>query len=143
MWRTAFMVVGIPGILIALLVRFTLKEPIRGLSENRDLSDETHSSFDDVLGLLRSRRTFRHLAFADALNAFAGYSTASWTASFMIRSHGMTTGELGTWLAGTLGNRHEGHGTSPMRWNVSADSDRSEKRVVAQAPGARGMVECG
>jgi predicted MFS family arabinose efflux permease len=102
-WRTAFMVVGIPGILIALLVRFTLQEPIRGLSENRDLSEETHSSFVDVLRLLWSRRTFRHLAFAGALNAFAGYSTASWTASFMIRSHGMTTGELGTWLAGIMG----------------------------------------
>jgi len=102
-WRTAFMVVGIPGILIALLVRFTLQEPIRGLSENRDLSEETHSSFIDVLRLLWSRRTFRHLAFAGALNAFAGYSTASWTASFMIRSHGMTTGELGTWLAGIMG----------------------------------------
>ena len=32
-WRTAFLVVGVPGILIALLVRYTLREPIRGLSE--------------------------------------------------------------------------------------------------------------
>lgn len=39
------------------------------------------------------------MAFAAALNAFCGYSVSGWTASFMIRSHGMTTGELGTWLA--------------------------------------------
>jgi len=38
-----------------------------------------------------------------ALNAFAGYSISSWTASFMIRSYGMSTGELGTWLALIIG----------------------------------------
>lgn len=102
-WRVAFMVVGIPGILIALLVRFTLREPIRGLSESRDVSEQTSSSVGDIVRLLWSRKTFRHLAFGAALNAFAGYSTASWTASFMIRSHDMTTGELGTWLAGIMG----------------------------------------
>ena len=37
------------------------------------------------------------------MNAFAGYSTANWIASFMIRSHGMPTGELGTWLALIIG----------------------------------------
>lgn len=102
-WRVAFMVVGIPGLLIALFVRFTLKEPIRGLSENREVTAESNHSFFDVLKLLWSRLTFRHMAFGAALNAFAGYATAGWTASFMIRSHGMTTGELGTWLAGILG----------------------------------------
>ena len=101
-WRTAFLVVGVPGILIALLVRYTLREPIRGLSEQRT-SDADTVPFGNVLSLLMSRASFRHMAFGAALNAFAGYSTSSWTASFMIRSHGMTTGELGTWLALILG----------------------------------------
>ena len=101
-WRTAFFVVGAPGLLIALLVRYTLREPIRGLSEQRQGDGETVPVFD-VLKLLVSRSSFRHMAFGAALNAFAGYSSSSWTASFMIRSHGMTTGELGTWLALILG----------------------------------------
>tara|TARA_B100000902_G_scaffold246228_1_gene233066 strand:+ start:887 stop:2176 length:1290 start_codon:yes stop_codon:yes gene_type:complete len=101
-WRTAFFVVGAPGLLIALLVRYTLREPIRGLSEQRQGDSETVPFFD-VLKLLVSRSSFRHMAFGAALNAFAGYSSSSWTASFMIRSHGMTTGELGTWLALILG----------------------------------------
>ena len=101
-WRTAFLVVGVPGILIALLVRYTLREPIRGLSEQRTSEADT-VPFANVLSLLKSRASFRHMAFGAALNAFAGYSTSSWTASFMIRSHGMTTGELGTWLALILG----------------------------------------
>ncbi len=101
-WRVAFMVVGIPGILLAILVRMTLAEPIRGLAENRQASAAT-VPFGQILGLLWSRRSFRHMAFGAALNAFAGYSTSSWTASFMIRSHGMSTGELGTWLALIIG----------------------------------------
>ena len=101
-WRIAFMVVGIPGLLIAIIVRFSLREPIRGLSENRAASEET-VPFKHVLKLLASRVSFRHMAFGAALNAFAGYSTSSWTASFMIRSHDMTTGELGTYLAGIMG----------------------------------------
>ncbi len=32
-WRTAFMVVGLPGLLVALLVRFTIREPRRGQSD--------------------------------------------------------------------------------------------------------------
>ncbi|MFK7730321.1 MAG: spinster family MFS transporter, partial [Pseudomonadales bacterium] len=103
-WRTAFLVVGAPGILLAVLVRFTLAEPIRGLSENKQHEVEADSTpFLGVMKLLWSRRSFRHMALAGALNAFAGYSTASWTASFMIRSYDMATGELGTWLAFTSG----------------------------------------
>lgn len=97
-WRVAFMVVGAPGILLAVLVRLTLSEPERGMSENKSAAQDA-TPFGAVLALLWSRRSFRHLALGAALNAFAGYSSASWTASFMIRSHGMSTGELGTWLA--------------------------------------------
>ena len=97
-WRVAFMVVGAPGILIAIVVRMTLAEPIRGLSEKKIASDDA-VPFKTVVALLWSRRSFRHMAFGAALNAFAGYSTASWSASFMIRTHEMSTGELGTWLA--------------------------------------------
>ena len=101
-WRVAFFVVGAPGIVVALFVRYTLREPIRGLMEDRqDVATDT--PFPEVLRLLWSRLSFRHLAIGGALNAFAGYSSSNWTASFMIRSHDMSTGELGTWLALIMG----------------------------------------
>ena len=101
-WRVAFFVVGAPGIVVALFVRYTLREPIRGLMEDRqDIATDT--PFPEVLKLLWSRLSFRHLAIGGALNAFAGYSSSNWTASFMIRSHDMSTGELGTWLALIMG----------------------------------------
>ena len=79
-----------------------MREPIRGLMEDRqDVATDT--PFREVLKLLWSRLSFRHLAIGGALNAFAGYSSSNWTASFMIRSHDMSTGELGTWLALIMG----------------------------------------
>jgi predicted MFS family arabinose efflux permease len=101
-WRVAFMVVGIPGIILAIIVRTTVREPIRGLIENKSASDK-QVSFGEVVSLLWQRKTFRHMAFACGLNAFAGYGTVNWLASFFIRSHDMSTGELGTWLALSTG----------------------------------------
>jgi len=101
-WRIAFMVVGIPGILLAILVRTTVREPVRGLMENSTAS-KVQVPFKEVITLLWKRKTFRHMAFACGLNAFAGYGTVNWLASFFIRSHEMSTGELGTWLALSTG----------------------------------------
>ncbi|MEE4146395.1 MAG: MFS transporter [Halieaceae bacterium] len=101
-WRVAFLVVGAPGILLAIFVRLTVAEPVRGLNEQRQ-DNAAPVPLMQVLALLWSRRSFRHMAIGAGLNAFAGYSTSNWTASFMIRSHGMSTGELGTWLSLTIG----------------------------------------
>ena len=97
-WRVAFLVIGVPGIILACIVYATVPEPVRGLLENKKVSDN-QVPFSEVLSGLWQRKTFRHMALACGLNAFAGYGTVNWAASFFIRSHGMTTGELGTWLA--------------------------------------------
>lgn len=96
------MVVGVPGIMLAILVRTTVREPVRGLVENKQASDK-QVPFKDVITLLWQRKTFRHMALACGLNAFAGYGTVNWLASFFIRTHEMSTGELGTWLALSTG----------------------------------------
>jgi len=101
-WRVAFLVIGVPGIILAGIVFATVPEPIRGLLENKKASD-AQVPFSEVVAGLWQRKTFRHMAFACGLNAFAGYGTVNWAASFFIRSHGMTTGELGTWLALSTG----------------------------------------
>ncbi len=101
-WRTAFMVVGVPGVILAFVLRFTLKEPIRGLHDGAPSSKEA-VPFGEVLRVLWSRPTFKHIALGAGLNAFCGYATANWTASFMIRTHNMSTGELGTWLSMIIG----------------------------------------
>lgn len=136
-WRTAFMVVGAPGILLAIIVRFTLKEPIRGLMDNKQASDEG-ASFKQVLSLLWNRKSFRHLALGSALTAFVSYSLVSWTASFMIRIHGMSTGELGTWLALIIG---VGGAVGVFGGGVLADKlGIKDKRWYAWLPALVGLI---
>jgi MFS family permease len=98
-WRTAFLLVGVPGIALALIVRLTLREPPRGHSEAiRDVGPAP-----DPLTVMRAMwrlATFRHLAAAAALHAFVGYGVTAWNAAFLIRSHGMSVGAVGSWLAG-------------------------------------------
>ena len=101
-WRVAFFVVGVPGVLLALVLYLTVPEPIRGLAENK-ASTGDNPSMMTVFKVLLSRRSFLFMALGAAMNAFAGYSTANWVASFMIRTHQMPTGELGTWLALIIG----------------------------------------
>jgi len=108
-WRVAFVVVGLPGVLLAILLRLTVKEPPRGFSEAR--SDAKESTFGEVLSLLWSRKAFRHLAFACALHAFVTYGVGNFMVIFLSRVHGMETIDIGKYyglvagiggLAGTL-----------------------------------------
>ena len=101
-WRTAFLVVGLPGVILGVIVRYTMAEPIRGLYSATPYVAKPVPFFE-VVSLLWSRKSFRHIAMGSGLAAFTGYAAANWLPSFMIRSHGMATGELGVWLALTFG----------------------------------------
>jgi MFS family permease len=96
-WRTAFFVVGLPGIALAAVVRLTLREPPRpvralGASASRD-------TIVAVLRYMQRLASFRHMSLAAALHAFYGYGAAFFLPVFMIRVHGFSEGELSTWLA--------------------------------------------
>jgi MFS family permease len=100
-WRTAFFVVGLPGVALALLVRLTLREPLRGMSDPPAAAPPParRDSTADVLRYMLRLRSFRHMSLAAALHAFYGYGAAFFLPVFMIRVHGFGEGELGTWLA--------------------------------------------
>jgi predicted MFS family arabinose efflux permease len=101
-WRMAFFVVGLPGILLALIVRFSLQEPPRGMAEGRaDTADQP--GVKETLVYLWQKKSFRHMSFAAALTAFVGYGFIVWAPAFLIRSYGMSTGEVGTWFGLILG----------------------------------------
>ncbi len=98
-WRTAFVVVAIPGIFLALLVRFVIKEPPRGMAEKR--SDMAPPGFFKVMGFLWERSSFRHLAFACALHAFVTYGIGNFMPLFLGRVHGMPILDVG-WYYGLI-----------------------------------------
>jgi len=125
-WRNAFLVVGIPGVLLAILVRLTVREPPRGHTEAVKKSVEP-VPFSTVVRTMWGFRSFRQIAFGAATQAFVGYGAIAWMPAFLIRTHGMSSGEagtvlgliigiaggIGTVLSGVIGDRL---GTRDVRW---------------------------
>ena len=101
-WRIAFFVVGVPGILLAIIFRLTVQEPKRGQAEGRaDTKDQPN--IIETAKFLWSKKSFRHLAFGASLAAFVGYGAITWLPSFFQRSYGMQTGDVGWYLGLILG----------------------------------------
>ena len=96
-WREAFFIVGVPGLLLALVVRFTVAEPQRGASEQR-IDSGRQPELIDVARFLIGRRSFLYMAVAAGLSSFVGYSIVNFLPSFVVRSFGMDIAALGFWL---------------------------------------------
>jgi MFS family permease len=117
-WRTAFYVVGAPGIVLALIVKWTLREPPRGFAEGFAAAAEP-PPMRQVLQKLLTKATFWHLALAAALHAFVGYGVNGFHPVFLMRTHELSVGDTGkvlslvsaisgiggTWFGGWLADR--------------------------------------
>lgn len=106
-WRVALMLVGAPGLLLAVLVMLLLRDP-RSLQEPRAVSEAMEKSASKLstkaaLKEVFASRAFVYLFVAASVTAFLGYGKALWTISFFIRSHGLSTTEVGLSLAVALG----------------------------------------
>ena len=101
-WRTAFVVVGLPGILLAIAVRLTVKEPPRGYSEQLSATIKP-PAFWDVVKFMWRTPVLRHIVIAGALISFTGYASVIWIPIYLVRIHEMGTGEAGTYLALLIG----------------------------------------
>jgi len=101
-WREAFFIVGIPGVLLAVLFRFTVVEPPRGHSENRAARAE-QPSLGSVFRFLLARPSFINMAVGAGLSSFVGYAVIIFLPSYVVRSFGMGLAELGIWLGLIVG----------------------------------------
>ncbi|WP_083197419.1 spinster family MFS transporter [Candidatus Viadribacter manganicus] len=90
-WRMAFIVCGIPGVLLAIVAGLTLVEPrISATADEFKLRTQQMRDakpFRDALATLRTKRTFWLVSFAAAIKAFIGYGQAPFAASFFYRNH--------------------------------------------------------
>jgi predicted MFS family arabinose efflux permease len=113
-WRTAFVVVGLPGILLAGVVVLLLRDPRRAGEAMRAASAaaprRTLSNREALAEILGSR-AFLLLLAAGASAAFLTYGKGTWTTIFFQRTHGLSAGQTGFWfgisgglasIAGTL-----------------------------------------
>lgn len=87
-WRWAFIVCGLPGIVLAIVVMLTLVEPrVKQVLDDVKRVAAKGPTFKDALKVLTHKRTFWLIAFAAAIKAFIGYGHAPFTASFFLRNH--------------------------------------------------------
>jgi len=95
-WRAAFLFVGGPGILIAILYLFTVREPVRGGLD--EASGEVVGPAPSLLAVLR--HVVQHpglacLIVGSALIGLMSITTAAWMGSFFIRLHGLDVAQAG------------------------------------------------
>ncbi|MBS1600893.1 MAG: MFS transporter [Bacteroidetes bacterium] len=97
-WRTAFFVLGIPGIIFSLIFYSTVKEPRRGATDSNVVIENKSHSLGEVLRLLYSSKTFVYLALGSGLHVFCIYGLVNWAPSFLARLHKMQHAEIGVAL---------------------------------------------
>ena len=84
-WRMAFMVVGAPGVLFAIIVWVTVREPQRGLSGGTDAAPDV--TFRQSFAKLWKITAFRHYSLAAGAGLFITYGLGNWMPSFLRRTH--------------------------------------------------------
>lgn len=96
-WRTAFLVAGLPGVGLALIAWFTLKEPRRTLGFPVAPAGG-HASAWATLKTLLGSPAYVFVTLGAAAAAFVSYGQGAFTPAFFQRLHGMSPGEVGVWL---------------------------------------------
>lgn len=101
-WRAAMMVVGIPGVILALVVRLVVVEPKRGLSDvARVAEEEGHplpSMWHGFLAMLRNGAAL-YLVAGLTLTSLVGYALTGWGPSYMQRSLGLSMLQVANYVA--------------------------------------------
>lgn len=117
-WRTAFIIVGLAGLVLAPLFRLTVAEPVRG-GLDAHARRAPSSSVVEVLRAIAGKKGFWGLSFGAACSSIVGYGLLFWLPSFFIRVHGLSLADTsllvgsgilvfqtaGIWLGGWAGDR--------------------------------------
>lgn len=97
-WRTAFMVLGLPGLLLAVILRLVIREVPRGYSDmaegRRDQGDVSPSIVETA------RRVFsipsaRHMIAGITIFTFVNYGAGAFIAPFFMRAYGLDYAAIG------------------------------------------------
>ena len=109
-WRPVFLLVGLPGLLIAALIYFTVREPQRGLADGFAASERKPQSFDEARAAMVAAFAFiwrskacRHVVIGLTLTSFVGYGGVMWAAPFLKRTHNISGAEIGLILGPIVG----------------------------------------
>ena len=96
-WRHAFVIVGLPGVAMALLVLRLLRDPRQAAMPAAGASAHEELPLKDALRAVMGSRAFVLLLIAGSAAAFLSYGKVTWTTIFFQRTHAMSPGEVGFW----------------------------------------------
>jgi predicted MFS family arabinose efflux permease len=96
-WRSAFLVLGIPGLLVALIVWMTVREPLRGELDSTGVLAQRATVVETVRFVVKQRSAL-HLLLGGSVATLWSWGLMWWTPTFLQRSHHLTVGEAGQLL---------------------------------------------
>lgn len=120
-WRLAFFAVGLPGVALALIVLWILKDPRRSNAALETTTAPPPSlGGKETMKAIFGSRALVLLLVAGSTASFLAYGKTTWATIFFQRTHGLSPGEvgfyfgvvngaagiLGTWLGGWLADRY-------------------------------------
>lgn len=118
-WRAAFLIAGIPGILVAVIMWFTVRDPRGNTSLAQAFKPiDGEVTLREAIKDLSSKPAYWHLVAAGSALSFVAYGAQSFYAPFFVRVHGIGYEELGlklglmvllfgvtgSWLGGRFGD---------------------------------------
>jgi MFS family permease len=94
-WQLAFVIAGLPGILLALLIPIAMKDPYRSARQPR----ETRAKLDEVISLMRNGgAVFPCLFFGYSFCAMSLFSLMAWAPAYLMRTFSLDARTSGYWL---------------------------------------------
>jgi MFS family permease len=99
-WRMPFIIIGIVGIVTAVLVRIFLREPERGATDLvRAAAPAEKAQFWPTLRMFGSHPVLMLAALGSGATQFVTYGLGNFAVLFLMREKGMTLGDVGVWYA--------------------------------------------
>ncbi len=94
-WRTAFVIAGLPGLILTVLLVLTIREPIRGHYDAAGLGDAPAPPLSAVLRRMVQRPAFIHVMIGSTLASMGGFGINIFLAQYFFRRFGLGLGESG------------------------------------------------
>jgi predicted MFS family arabinose efflux permease len=95
-WRGAFLVLGVPGVLVGLLVYLTVKEPKRGRLDVD--GDSASPTFLATMRFLVGQKACLHVMMGGGLSALWGWGLMWFTPTYIQRAYHLDVGQAGALL---------------------------------------------